>query len=321
MHDHATAISQPIQFGSVADPTICVSCGADNGGTEFPQVAGLHWCPTCMTALYRRPFPAWLKLALAALLVLLGFSLVYGAKYFRAGSFLFKGERLIKQRRFAEAIPHLQEVVEIAPDCEKCILLLAKAQFLSGRFVEAWNQLEKHRGGTFEESPLTADVSNISDRVSQALDKAEQARRLADEHKWEEATEAIREAARLYPELTEFTDSVNLFQASAAFERKDYDAFLQIAETAWQRQPDSAWYAAQLASALACKYAVTNDPVFRSRSEEMLEKSRLLETSPQEKKYLEEYEERIRHRLQSRVIIDKEEYDRRYRGKTAEGKR
>ena len=320
MLDGATADSQPIQFESVADPTICFNCGADNGSTEYSQVAGLHCCPTCMAALYNRPFPGWLRLALATLLILLGVSLVHGAKYFRAGSSLVKSERLIEQQKFTEAIPHLQKVVGVAPDCEKCILLLAKAQFLTGMFAEAWSEIEKHNGGNFEESALTREVSKIADRVSQAVDKVEEAGQMAAEEKWEEAAQTMREAARQYPESVELDDAVSSYEIAAAFERKDYDAFLRIAEAGWERRPDSFLHAGQLASALACKFAVSNDPAFRSRSEELLEKSRQLAATPDEKQFLQEYEERIQHRLRTRVIIDTEEYNRRFRRKTAEGK-
>lgn len=318
--EEAAARAQSMEFERIVDPTVCVNCGADNGSIDFPQVAGLHWCSNCLNHLYNRPFPAWLRLALAALLVLLGVSLVHGAKYFRAGRSLFKGEKLVEQQRFAKAVPYLREAVEVAPLCEECILLLAKAHFLSGRFDLAWKQLQSHQGGMFEKSDLSAEVRQISERVEKALQKAEEARQLAEENRFGEASQAIHKARSLYPEFPPFAVAVAMVEAGAAFEREDYDAFLEVAEAAWQRHPESSMVAAQVASALACKYAVTNAPVFRSRSEEMLKKAERLSTSPEEKEAFQEYAERIHHRLRTRVIIDKDEYDRRYRGKTAEEK-
>ena len=76
---------------------------------------------------------------------------------------------------------------------------------------------------------------------------------------------------------------------------------------------------AELASALACKYAVTADVSFRDRAVQALEESRSLSKTPEEQKAFKEYSERINHRLTTREIIDKREYDRRFRQKPKEG--
>ena len=74
-------------------------------------------------------------------------------------------------------------------------------------------------------------------------------------------------------------------------------------------------------SALACKYAVTGDANLRKQSEDMLKESQeRAKSTPEGVKWFEEYAERIHHRLQSREIIDKTEYDRRFRQGQAAGK-
>ena len=83
-----------------------------------------------------------------------------------------------------------------------------------------------------------------------------------------------------------------------------------------EKTPDDPAAAGAVASALACKYAVTGDPEFRKQAEQMLDKAQTLaQQSPQSKASFDEYAERIRYRLQTREIIDKEEYDRRFRQK------
>ena len=71
---------------------------------------------------------------------------------------------------------------------------------------------------------------------------------------------------------------------------------------------------------MACKYAVTGDRSWKQQAEAMLEKARQLsQKSPEEMKAYEEYAERTKYRLSSRVIIDKPEYDKRFRTALAQG--
>ncbi len=97
--------------------------------------------------------------------------------------------------------------------------------------------------------------------------------------------------------------------AGAAFDRKDYDRFLQIAQEMANESPQDATAQAQVASALACLYALRGDAEFRRQAEAKLEAAKAID-----KQAIEEtrYEERIRHRLQTREIIDTKEYFRRF---------
>jgi tetratricopeptide (TPR) repeat protein len=302
---------------TIIDPTVCYQCKADNGYQEFPLVGNLPFCPKCVTALRERPFPVWLRLALAGLLVLLGFALVHGAPFFKAGRALVIGERLVAARRYPEAILRLQEALATAPGCEKGVLLLAKAELLTGRFVEAQKALVGHRGGQYKEGPLATEVKKLYERAGKSLEKADLARKLYEQKKWDEAARSMREAATLYPELPFLAATADSLDATGAFERRDYDGFLEIAQRAWKNHPDSSEFAGMLASALACKYAVTGEQAFRTRSEEMLARARqLAASSPQAKERQQDLEERTRYRLESRQIIDIDEYNRRFRPKS-----
>jgi hypothetical protein len=59
---------------------------------------------------------------------------------------------------------------------------------------------------------------------------------------------------------------------------------------------------------------VTDDPAYQKQSLEMLQKAKqLAQGNPDAEKGFEEYAERIRYRLDSRKIISRQEYDRKFR--------
>ncbi|MBZ5562418.1 MAG: hypothetical protein LAP13_08345 [Acidobacteriia bacterium] len=311
--EQAKAQRQSLEVVNILDPTICYKCQMDNGSQELPLVGGLPFCSRCREALYERPFPQWLRLSLIGLLALLAVALVHGKPFFKAGKDLVISERLINARRYREAIPGLKATLAVAPDCEKCALLLAKADLLTGDALNAQKVLVSHREGRFEKSELADEVQTIFRRASQAFNKSSQAGKLYKDKKWDEAARLMREVVRLYPESTLLAEELDTAESAAAFDRKDYDSFLRIAEHAFQVHPDSTDHAGMVASALACKYAVTGDPAFRARSEEMLARARqLAASSPADLAREKEFEERTRYRLDSREIIDPDEYNRRF---------
>jgi tetratricopeptide (TPR) repeat protein len=314
--EQAKARKQSLKVASVLDPTLCYKCGMDNGSQELPRVGGLPFCMHCREGLYDRPFPNWLRLALVGLLALLAIALVHGKPFFQAGKDLVRSERLINARRYADAIPGLKATLAVAPDCEKCALLLAKADLLTGEALNAQQVLSSHRQGRFEKGVLTDEVQKIYHRAAQAFGKANQAAKLYKEKKWDDAARLMREAASLYPESPMLAEGADSAEGTAAFERKDYDGFVQVAERSLRARPNSPGSAGMLASALACKYAVSGDPAFQTRSEEMLTKARqLAASSPADLSREKEFEERTRYRLQSREIIEPVEYNRRFRKK------
>jgi hypothetical protein len=300
------------RVATVLDPTICSKCGLDNGNSELPVTAGLPLCMPCAQAVMERPFPGWLKASLAALFVLLFVALWHGKPYFKAGKSLVVGERMVDHGRYADAIPYLESVVESAPQCEKCILLLVKAQLLTGDIESAQKRLAAHP--EFEQNELFYEVKRIWDRAAEAMKRADEASKLEEQKKDDEALKTMTEAAALYPEMPALSNAVEYYKGSVAFDRKDYNGFTEIAEAMWKKEPNSAGVVAMLASAVACQYAVSGNAAYRQRAEELLERAHVLaQSSPEEQKNYQEYAERIRYRLQSRVIIDKDEYDKRFR--------
>ena len=101
---------------------------------------------------------------------------------------------------------------------------------------------------------------------------------------------------------------LNYAESGAAFEKHDYDAFLERQNEALRRWPDDPATIAGVASAHACKYAVSGDVLQKQQALHYLDLATQKDKGPQ----VAEYRQRILHRLQSREIIEKEEFDRRF---------
>jgi hypothetical protein len=99
-------------------------------------------------------------------------------------------------------------------------------------------------------------------------------------------------------------------EMSAAADRKDYDEFLVKARTLAQQNPEDPMSSAAVASAFACKYAVSGDQQFKQES------LRYLDLASQKpgagKPEFAAYANRISHRLETREILSEPEFRRRY---------
>src|SRR6185369_13287446 len=292
-------------------------CGALIADGYVPVAGRASFCSSCRTLVEAWPYPQWLKLGLVGLLVLLGVALVHGEKYFRAGRTMYKGERLVEEKRYAEALPYLKETLKIAPRSDKAVLLTAKAALLTGDMQTAGAAFDGHDSGKFENGKDAEflEVSAIWNRAVDAMKKAQAAGKLAVHEA--EAARMMHEAAAQYPEMPSLRIAADSYDGGVAFEQKDYDTFLAISEKAWKEHAD-ANSASGMASALGCKYAVTGDESFRQRSEEMLQRAfEMAKGDAEELKVLNEFAERNKYRLESRVILTKAEYDKRFRSAQA----
>lgn len=313
----ARQLGQGSSYSPLIDKSICGRCGSYMGDSAGAvEIGKLRFCADCAPLIKEWDYPQWLKVSLAALLLMLVASLANGRKYFHAGREMYIGEHLVSQGRYSLALPHLQETLRTAPGSDKAAILAAKAALLIGDVASASKALQGHNGGRFEnaDKPEFKEVSSLWNRATSALGKAERAAKLeGQDGKETEAAQLMHEAALAYPEMPALAFAAESFQEGVAFAKHDYDAFLAIAERQWQQQPGPQT-AGALSSAWACKYAVTADPSFRQRSEEMLEKARQLAQGDAEAlKGLDEFAERNHYRLESRQIIGIEEYNRRFR--------
>jgi tetratricopeptide (TPR) repeat protein len=311
----AKAAGRPTEYVAVPDHSVCARCGAYSGDTaDHPLVGKLPLCGTCAPQVANWPYPSWLKTSLAVLMVLLAFALLHGRQYFHAGRAMYMGERLVEERQYEQALPYLQQTLQIAPDSDKAALLAAKAALLSGNVEVAQKALDGHDGGHFEVNDDFRDVETIWNRATGALKEADQAYKLgSQEGHTAEAAQMMHEASAAYPEAAVLAFMAETFDEGAAYERKDYDGFLAIARKQWKEHP-GANTSATVASALACKYAVTGNPTFKQEAEEMLEAAKKQTQGDRaQEKIFAEYVERIHYRIESRQIISQQEFDRRFR--------
>ena len=317
-------VGQAAVFTRNIDGSLCALCGKENpSGSDFPFRKKLPFCEKCGPLVERWPYPLWLKLSLAGLVLLLAASLLHGRTYFHAGSEMYRGEKLVNQAKYAEAVPHLKEAVRIAPGSDKAVLLLAKAALKIGDMETAEKALQGHDGGHFEngQDQDVLELKALWDRATGAAKKANEASKLALEGgKDVEAAKLFRAAAAQYPESKEIAAAVPYFDEGAAFEQKNYDRFLSLAQEVFAKKPN-ATNAATIASAWACKYAVSGDAQFKDEAEQFLLKAQqMAQSDAEEKKEMEDYAPRIRYRIDSRQIITIQEYNKRFRSNEKEKK-
>jgi tetratricopeptide (TPR) repeat protein len=315
--DNAKRSGQPTAYMPLINRSICARCNSYiSDQSTAMQTGGARFCGVCAPLIKDWGYPAWLRVGLAALLLLLIVALVHGKKYFHAGRAMYIGEHLVEQGKHAEALPYLKETLSIAPGSDKAALLAAKAALLTGDVATADKALHGHDDGHFEDgqSAEFLEVNSLWDRANQALEKADKASELAEKDgNSAEAARLMHEAASSYPELPGLRIAAENLDAGAAFDRGDFDTYLSISENQWKQQA-GAGSAIALANALACKYVVTGIIPLRERAMEMIAKSKELAGGDAKTlKSLDDYIPLITYRIESRQIISKQEYNRKFR--------
>lgn len=99
-------------------------------------------------------------------------------------------------------------------------------------------------------------------------------------------------------------------ELGAAFDAKDYDTFLKLAQAYAAASPGDEMALASLASAYACKYAETGAEEYRNQSRQKLDEAARLAGADTER--LRDYRNRIDYRLDTREIISRKEFARRF---------
>jgi len=125
-----------------------------------------------------------------------------------------------------------------------------------------------------------------------------------------EAAEILRSVRARIPQDDTIDDLLIKAEAGAAFDRKDYDAFVTKSKEYLERYPDSPHALAMVASALACKYAVSGDNKTKQESLHYLDKA--AQACQSDDPEFKDYEQRIRYRLATREIITSKEFDQRF---------
>jgi tetratricopeptide (TPR) repeat protein len=286
------------------DPTICFKCAADFGSTELPLSAGMHACENCRNQMLNFEYSAWLKIAFAALLLLLGVALVHGRSYFAAGRSYYRAKKLLESGHPLEAVLHFQKALESGTTSADVLQNTALAYLRAGMPEEAYKLVE---GRTFEKTELFRSVEAEFNRWVQASEKANNAAQLYKEKKYREAAKSMHEAAAAYPELPSLADSADRLDYTVLFDAGDYDGLVNLSEKLWARN-HTYESAAGLAGAYACRYAVTGDDEIKRKATHMMDSARSLAKSKDDQDDLSEWQPRFDHRIQTRRILTREQY-------------
>jgi tetratricopeptide (TPR) repeat protein len=285
------------------DPTICAQCGADAGNIEFPLIAAMPLCGACGQRLRKPPIPVWLKLSLAAMLFLAAVELARNWRLFQvyfevpaAMKAFDQGDTRRAHELMAKAASHLPEQPALATQ-EKFLRGLCLLQ--DNQAPQAIEMFEQVSG---QVSPSEQKTVNTYLLTAKVLD-------LVDQDRSQDALPLARQLAADNPGGALAQEMLHSIEIGAAFDTKDYDKFLQFAREGYEKNRQSGAACAQLASALACKYAVTGDDKIKQESQAMLDQALKLDKGGD----LTEYKDRILHRLNTRQIISKKEYDKRFR--------
>ncbi len=249
------------EVGRQMAPTVCISCGTDNGQESLGTMAGLATCEQCQDYFRHRPFPGWIKGALVGLIALVVFSLLWNARFVRAYFEIQESLEIMAEGNVEAAAVKMESAWQRVPESE---VLRVLSSFYRGLYLMAENK------------PAEALVEFKSCRE------------------------------RMGPKLDGL---IMRAQMGVAFDEKDYDKFLELSLTYSAANGNDGYRLASVASACACKYAVMGDEKFKEESVKTLERAAALSGGDP---MFKEYEQRIKHRLYSREIIDREEFVERF---------
>jgi hypothetical protein len=195
------------------------------------------------------------------------------------------------------------------------LVLVAVSLGVNARYFYAYFDIKKANAAS-DVKQADALFASASKRVPESQALANVASfyhglRLLYDDRSADAVPFLEKARDTMGEQPEFRFSLTYARAGAAFDRHDYDGFLTHAKELAEQMPKDSRGVAQVASAYACKYAVTGADEYRRASLDYLEKAKSL-AGPEAAADYEEYAARIRHRLETREILTKAEYDRRF---------
>jgi tetratricopeptide (TPR) repeat protein len=137
------------------------------------------------------------------------------------------------------------------------------------------------------------------------------------QNKPQEALASLEKCRNRVPSPLDIDFLILEAKAGSAFNEKDYDAFLSAAKEMISKKPDDHLSHGMLASAYACKYAVTSDMTFYEQAMATLDRARSMSKGDPSFK---EYEERILYRLNTQEILTSQEFHKRFPNGWEQGK-
>jgi len=133
---------------------------------------------------------------------------------------------------------------------------------------------------------------------------------LVNQERSGEAIPLLKEAQAIKPDDPTFKSALLQAEVGVAYEQKDYDRFLEASQALAQSDPDEPMAALGVASAHACRYAVNGDEAMKALAERQIEIASKMQGA--EGPQFAEYVDRIRYRLETREIISRSEFVRRF---------
>lgn len=197
------------------------------------------------------------------------------------------------------------------------ILLAGLAFFYNQRFFVAHivmlRGLHDLKSGNLERA--SARFNAAAQRVPEdpelrAAARYFQAVLLVNQERSAEAIPLLKEAVAIKPDSPEYTQAILQAEAGLAYEQKDYDRFLASEQTLAKQLPDDPIRALGVASAYACKFAATGEDSPKFMAERQIEAASKLKGA--DGPVFAEYVDRIRYRLETREIISRNEFLRRF---------
>ncbi|HEY2411744.1 MAG TPA: hypothetical protein VGI40_05860 [Pirellulaceae bacterium] len=252
--------------GSVSrnhDPTVCGFCELDGGTREFATIGGAPACPSCETNFRNRPFPLWVKAALAAVIVLTIVAMTRNYRFFHGYFAAKQADRAAQKADFESAANWLSAAATSVPE--------AHAYRTGSKLYEGIFFMQQ-------------------DRNAEALAR------------FQEINGAMQEQGGI-------DDLLLQAELAVAFDTKDYAAMVKAAEKLAERHSESRMSRLQRASAYACQFAAAGDEEARRKGVEAVESEQTQpDLTEDDKKYLN----RIQHRLATREILHRKEFEERF---------
>jgi hypothetical protein len=253
---------QPGDVTRNVDSTICGWCGHDEKSDELPLLSGIPTCGACDVRMRNWPYPRWIKLSFAALLVLGIGSIIYNYRFVEAVLNAKLAHQAMRLGDVHEAALRMNAASDMAPEAE---------------------------GYRFEA------------KLFEGMD-------LLSQNKSAQALPLLIECQQLLPTEPMLAQLVTQAQIGVAFDTKDYDEMLRHSQSLVAGLPVSAYSKLLLASAYACKYAATGEERFKSEALNAITAADALPDADTNA----EYKARILHRLHSRKILTKAEFDQQF---------
>jgi tetratricopeptide (TPR) repeat protein len=267
-------------------------------------------CDACRQSVLDFRYPAWLKISAGVLLALLVIALLHGRSYFVAGHSYYKAKKLLDSGNAVDAVPYFEKALKVAAKSSEVAGNAGLAYLKSGQPDKAYDVV---KGVSFKKDAFYQSLQSEFDRWDRASTKADEAVKLFGESRYKEASQRMHEAAATFPAFSAFARDAESLDYSVAFYGGDYNTLLSLSEAEWAKHPDY-YAAAALAGAYACVYASGGDETIKEKAVAMMVQARTLASSKEEQSDLEEWEPRFNHRVQTRQIISREQYDSQFRG-------